>query len=411
MNLSTAKAASRVKEIGIKKAIGAERKTLILQYLGESVLMTILSLIVATLIVFLLLPQFNELTQKNLDFHFSIAFCLVLVGITLFTGLLSGSYPALYLSGFKPALVLKGRFTNPVAEKITRKGLVVFQFSLSIIFIVSVIVLYKQIGYIENKNLGFDKNNVVYFESDPRVSEAYLNEIQQLPSVESASNMIGHLIGDLYVAKGRIAWNGAIIPARSFGVNYGMLETLGIKIKEGRSFSKSFRSNNSQIIINEAAVEAMGLKNPVGTIIKGNAYNTEIVGVVKNFHFQSLHEKIEPMKFYLTSDGKATIVVKIKTGKEKEALNNLESLYKKFNPGGIFNYKFLDRDYEVLYTSERLVSILSRYFAGLSILISCLGLFGLAAFTAEMRIKEIGIRKVLGSSVFGIVRLLNRGIY
>jgi putative ABC transport system permease protein len=406
MNLSTAKAASRVKEIGVKKVLGANRKALIFQYLGESVLMTLLSLIIAAVIVYLLLPQFNEFTQKSLHFHFGTQFCLILIGITLFTGLLSGSYPALYLSAFKPALVLKGRFNSPAAEKITRKGLVVFQFTLSIIFIVSVIVLYKQIGYIENKNLGFDKNNVVYFESDPRSSEAYLDEIQKLPSVESSSSMIGHLLGDLYVANGRIALNGKLIPARSFGVNYGMLETLGMTIKEGRSFSKSFRSDSvSQIIINEAAVKALGLKNPVGTMIKGKDYNTEIVGVVNDFHFQSLHEKIEPMKFYLTRG--ATMVAKIKKGREKAALNDMESLYKKFNPGGIFNYKFLDRDYEALYTSERLVSILSRYFAALSILISCLGLFGLAAFTAEMRTKEIGIRKVLGSSVFGIVRLLS----
>jgi ABC-type antimicrobial peptide transport system permease subunit len=408
MNLSTAKAASRVKEIGIKKAIGANRKMLIAQYLGESVLTTLLSLVIAAAVVYLLLPQFNELTQKDLHFHFSAGFCLALLSITLFTGLLSGSYPALYLSGFKPALVLKGRFNNPVAEKITRKGLVIFQFSLSIIFIVSVIVLYKQIGYIANKNLGFDKNNVLYFESDPRTSEAYLNEIQKIPSVESASSMIGHLIGDLYVANGRIAWSGGVISARSFGVNYGMLETLGMKMKEGRSFSRSFHSDSSQksqIIINEAAVDAMGLKNPVGTIIKGNNYNTEIIGVVKNFNFQSLHEKIEPMKFYLTPG--ATIVVKIKQGKEHEALNNLEDLYKTFNPGGIFSYKFLDRDFAALYTSERLVSVLSGYFAALSILISCFGLFGLAAFTAEMRIKEIGIRKVLGSSVSGIVGLLS----
>ncbi len=197
MNLSTAKAATRVKEIGIKKAIGAERKTLILQYLGESVLMTILSLIVAIVIVFLLLPQFNGLTQKNLDFHFSTVFCLILIGITLFTGLLSGSYPALYLTKFKPALVLKGRFNNPVAEKITRKGLVVFQFSLSIIFIVSVLVVYKQIGYVQNKNLGFDRNNVVYFESEGEVSGAFLNELRKLlPGIEMASDMDGHLIGD-----------------------------------------------------------------------------------------------------------------------------------------------------------------------------------------------------------------------
>lgn len=336
-----------------------------------------------------------------------IQFCLALLGITLFTGLLSGSYPALYLSGFKPAMVLKGKLTNSIAEKLTRKGLVIFQFSLSIIFIVSVSVLYKQINYVENKNLGFDKNNVVYFETDTKASTAFLNEIQNLPSVESASDMIGHLIGDEYVGKGRIVWNGKIIPARSFGVNYGMLETLGIKIKEGRSFSKSHGSKNTQIILNEAAVEAMGLKNPVGTLIIGKDDSTEIIGVAKDFHFESLHEKIEPMKFRLNDGVAATVVVKIKKGKEKEALGSLETLYKKFNSDVPFNYKFLDQDYQALYTSERLTSVLSRYFAGLSILISCLGLFGLAAFTAETRLKEIGIRKVLGATVFGIVRLLS----
>ncbi|MBS1528138.1 MAG: ABC transporter permease [Bacteroidetes bacterium] len=408
MNLSTAKAASRLKEIGIKKAIGAARKALIVQYLGESVLMTSLSLMIAVGIVFLLLPQFNQLTQKGLHFHFSAGFCLFLGGITLFTGLLSGSYPALYLSGFKPAAVLKGRFNNPAAEKITRKGLVVFQFSLSIIFIVFVLVLYKQISYIENKNLGFNKNNIVYFESDPRDVNACLDEIQGLPSIERASSMIGHLIGDEYVGMGKITWNGQTIPARSFGVHYGLLETLGIKIKEGRYFSPgSVDSSNMQIILNEAAVKALGLKNPVGTIIRGKDYNTEIVGVVKDFHLQSFHEKIEPVQFRLDKGGAATIVARISAGKEKEALTELGVLYKKFNPGAVFNYKFLDEDYQALYVSERLVSSLSRYFAGLSLLISCLGLFGLAAFTAETRTKEIGIRKILGSGVLGIVRLLN----
>jgi len=433
MNLSTAKAATRVKEIGIKKAIGAERKVLIWQYLFEAILMTLLSLVIAIIVVALLLPQFNALTQKSLRFHFDIQVCLALLGITLFTGLLSGSYPALYLSGFKPSMVLKGKFINSMAEKLTRKGLVIFQFSLSIIFIVCVLVIYKQIDYAENKNLGFDKNNVVYFETGTKTSQAYLNEIKNIPSIESASGMIGHLIGDEYVGKGRIVWNGRTIPVRSFGVNYGMIETLGIKVKEGRSFSKSFSSHNdqitlsdtgvatkegksipksvnintTQIILNEAAVEAMGLKDPVGTIIKGEEYNTEIIGVVENFHFQSLHEKIEPIKFRLDDYTAATIVVKIKKGEEKEALGSLETLYKKFNSNVPFNYKFLDQDYDALYTSERLVSILSRYFAGLSILISCLGLFGLAAFTAEIRLKEIGIRKVLGSTVFGIVRLLS----
>jgi ABC-type antimicrobial peptide transport system permease subunit len=407
MNLSTAKAAKRMKEIGIKKAMGVGRKALIFQYLGESLLMSFLSVIVAVILVYLLLPQFNEITQKSLHLHFNTEICLALLGVTLFTGLLSGSYPALYLSGFKPAMILKGRFNNSIVEQLTRKGLVVFQFSLSIIFIVSVLVVYKQIDYVQNKNLGFDKNNVVYFESGEKISDAYLNGIQKLPGIERASNMIGNLIGDELGGQGAIAWNGKKIPVHSFAVNYGMIETLGIKIKEGRSFSKDFGSDNNQLILNEAAVDAMGLKNPVGTVIKGKGNNTEIIGVVKNFNFQSLHEQIVPMMFRIDDQGASMIVVKIKRGQEKEALSNLENLYKKFNPGLTFNYKFLDQDYQALYASERQVSILSRYFAGLSILISCLGLFGLAAFTAETRLKEIGIRKVLGSSVFGIVRLLS----
>jgi putative ABC transport system permease protein len=407
MNLSTAKAARRIKEIGIKKAIGVGRKTLILQYLLESLLMSFLSLIVAIIVVYLLLPQFNEITQKSLHFHFNTQICLILVLITLFTGLLSGSYPALYLSGLKPAMILKGKFTNSISEMLTRKGLVVFQFSLSVIFIVSVLVLYKQIDYVQNKNLGFDKNNVVYFEAGGNAPEAFLDEIQKAPSIQMASSMVGNLIGDKFSGQGAISWNGKRIPVHSFGVNYGMIETLGIKIKEGRSFSKNFGSNNSQIIVNEAAVEAMGLNNPVGTIIKGQGNNKEIIGVVNDFHFQSLHEKIEPMTFHVENQGATTIIAKIKRGEEKEALGDLEVLYKKFNPGLTFSYKFLDQDYQALYNSERQVSILSQYFAGLSILISCLGLFGLSAFTAEMRLKEIGIRKVLGSSVYGIVRLLS----
>ena len=407
MNLSTAKAAKRMKEVGIKKAMGVGRKALILQYLLESVLMTFLSVIVAIILVFLLLPQFNEITQKSLHLQFTAELCLALISVTLFTGLLSGSYPALYLSGFKPVMILKGKFTNSIAEQLTRKGLVVFQFSLSIIFIVSVLVVYKQIDYVQNKNLGFDKNNVVYFESEGKDAGAYLNEIQKLPGIERASNMIGSLIGDELGGQGAIVWDGKRIPVHSFAVNYGMIETLGIKMKEGRSFSKDFRSDNNQVILNEAAVEAMGLENPVGTIIKGPGNNTEIIGVVKNFNFQSLHEQIVPMKFRIDVQGASTIVARIKKGKEKEAIAGLESLYKKFNPGLTFNYKFLDQDYQALYVSERQVSILSRYFAGLSILISCLGLLGLSAFTAEVRLKEIGIRKVLGSSVFGIVRLLS----
>jgi putative ABC transport system permease protein len=411
INLSTAKAAKRVKEIGIKKVIGAGRKVLIIQYMAESFLMSFLALVTAVLITILLLPEFNKITQKSLHFYFNTKFCVALAGITLLTGLLSGVYPALYLSGFKPVTILKGRLSSSLAEQVTRKGLVIFQFSLSIIFIVSVLVLYKQLDYVLHKNLGVDKNNVIYFQSEGNAAagpDVFLNEIQKIPGIEAVSSMVGNLVADQFGAQGTLKWNGKTISVHSFGVNYGMIETLGIKIKEGRSFSKSFGANNTQLILNEAAVQAMGLKNPVGTIMEGQGNNIEIIGVVKNFHFQSLHEQVMPANFRLDNLGASTIVVRIKPGKQREALSGLEKIYKSFNPGFTFEYRFLDQDYQALYASEKQVSVLARYFAGLTILISCLGLFGLSAFTTEMRFKEIGIRKVLGSSMFGIIRQLSQ---
>ena len=411
MNLSTAKAAKKVKEAGIKKALGLGRKALVVHHLGESLFMSLISSILALLLAGLLLPQFNEVTQKDLSLNFNTELCITIMGITLATGLIAGFYPALYLSGFKPAVALRGKFHSSAGELWARKGLVVFQFSLSIIFIISVLVLYKQIDYVQHKNLGFDKNNVIYFETEGRVSEnpeAFLHEIQQIPGVERASSMIGRLIGDEFAGRGSIELNNKSIPAHSLGVNYGMIETLGIKVKEGRSFSKNFSSANSQLILNEAAVDALGLENPMGTIIRGDGNNAQIIGVVKNFHFQSLHETIVPLKIRLDTYGASTIIAKIQKGQEREAIANLEAFYKKFNPGFTFNYQFLDQDYQALYASERKISILSRYFAGLAILITCLGLFGLAAFTAERRLKEIGIRKVLGASNLGIVNLISK---
>lgn len=409
MNLSTARAEKRIKEIGIKKAIGAGRKMLILQYLSESLLMSFLSLIVAAVIVYLMLPQFNLITQKNIHLHLDANIFFLLTGIAILTGLLAGSYPAIYLSGFKPAMILKGRFKSPFIELFTRKALVIFQFGLTLIFIVTVFVLYKQIAYIQNKNLGFDANCLVSFDADSKISDAYFDEIRRLPGVENASDMSGNLIGDKLSSQGIIHWNNRNIRVHSFGVNYGLIETLGLKIKDGRSFYKDFGSDNSPIIINEAAVETMGLKNPVGTIIRERGNNNEIIGVVKDFHFQSLHEKIEPVSFRLDDQAVSTIVVRIQKDRKKQAINSLSRLYHKFNPGAVFHYTFLNEQYQALYASDRQVSILSRYFAGLSILISCLGLFGLAAFTAESRRKEIGIRKVLGASALGIARLLSAG--
>lgn len=413
MNLSTARASKRMKEIGMKKALGASPKSLIFQYLSESVLMAFLSLFVAIILDESFLPQFNEITGKQITMNFNSFHILIFLGITLFTGLIAGSYPALYLSSFNPVTVLKGKFNSSIGELWPRKGLVIFQFALSGILIVSVLVVYKQIKYIQNKKLGFEKDNVMYFDMEGRITEnrdAFLSEVKNIPGIVNASSTSFNILG-LHNITGGVSWKGKnpddIIDFHMQKVNYDFIETHGIKMKEGRAFSKDFGSDNSNIICNEAAIKIMGLKDPIGKVINLWGENRQIIGITKDFHFESLYKKVNPLLFVLASPSQnLKMMVKIKAGTEKETIERLRKFYEKYNPGFVFEYKFLDEDYQAKYVAEKRVAVLSRYFAGLAILISCLGLFGLAAFTAERRRKEIGIRKMLGSSELGIITLL-----
>jgi putative ABC transport system permease protein len=411
MNLSTAKAAARFKEVGVKKALGAGRKRLIIQYMGESMLMTFLSLITAVAIVGLVLPQFNLITGKELTLRPDAGLVLSLIGIALFTSLIAGSYPSLYLSGFNPVTVLKGKLNSSVGEVWARKGLVTFQFTLSIILIVSVLVVYKQVDFVQRQNLGYDKDNLIYFDVEGRVKgnhETFLSEIKKIPGIQNATSSTHDMTGHNWSAG--IGWEGKgpdeNVQAQIMAVNADFLETLGMEMKEGRFFSRDFRTDSAKIIFNEAAIKAMGLKDPIGK----KAQNSEILGVVKDFHFESFHVDVQPQLFILHRGKFAPpnyIMARIQRGREAETLERLDKFYKSYNPGFPFEYKFLDEDYQRQYISEQRVSTLSRYFAGLAIVISCLGLFGLAAFTAQRRLKEIGIRKILGSTDFGIVRLLS----
>lgn len=417
MNLSTAKAASRAKEVGVKKALGAGRSTLVLQYLGESVLMAFAALLLASLLVYCLLPAFNHITQKQLSLSdLNINFILSAIGITLFTGLVAGSYPAFLLSGFKPVIALKGKFSNSIGELLIRKGLVVFQFTLSIVLIVAVLVIYRQISFIQTKNLGYNKDHIVSIYKqgkleDTHTQDAFLAEARNIPGITSASG-IGHELSGHSSGTSGVYWPGKNLKDRTefeyVPVDYDMLQTLNIQLKEGRAFSRSFGADSSAIIFNEAAIKFMGLKDPIGKQVRLWDNDVTIVGVVKDFNFQSLHEKVKPLLLKLEPGGTYRFMMKIETGKEKPVMAALEKLYQQFNPGFPFKYAFLDKNYEKLYAAENQVSLLSRYFAGLAILISCLGLFGLAAFTAQKRNKEIGIRKVLGATVGGIVMLLSK---
>ena len=428
MNLSTAKASGRLKEAGVKKVIGASRVSLIGQYFGESLLMTFLSVIIAIVFVFILLPQFNKITGKQLSFPFDLNFIVMILGIGLFTGILSGSYPALYLSGFKPAVILRGRFNGSVTELLIRKGLVIFQFTLSAIFIITVLIVYKQMQLIQTKNLGYQRDNIIYFEkggiqSDNKDDykkggkyetdlEHFIHEIKKIPGVINATNF-RHNITNRNGGTSDLTWEGkdpnTNINFTDLAVGYDFIETLGIEMKEGRTFSGIYGSEKKAIILNEAAIEVMGLKNPIGKLVHLWGEDREIIGVAKNFNFQSLYENLKPCFFDLTVNQWASkIMVKVMAGKERETTERIQQFYKEYNHGFPFEYKFLDDDYQALYSSEKRVAALSKYFAGLAIIISCLGLFGLTAFTAQKRQKEIGIRKIVGASVHHVVLLLSK---
>lgn len=418
MNLSTARASRKSKEVGIKKSVGAGRRSLIIQYLSESLITSALALLLSLLIVYFVLPAFNSITEKHIQLDLSDPLLLVwLVGITLVTGFIAGSYPALYLSGFKPAAVLKGNMKGSLGELWARKGLVVFQFFLSVILIVSVIVVYKQIQFVQTQNLGYQKDNLIQFPREGSLwkennLETFLTELRRMDGVTAAAS-IGHgLLGQNNNTSG-LQWKGKNPDDRilfeNVGTNYETLETMGVTFVEGRGFTEGNLADTTKIVFNEAAIKVMGLKNPIGEHIRlWDEYDLEIVGVVKDFHFQSMHEPVKPLFFRFMPSNTWNVLVRLQPGKEKETLAKISDFYKNFNPGFTFEYKFQDQEYALLYAAEQRVATLSSYFASMAIVISCLGLFGLAAFTAERRLKEIGIRKALGSSSTNIVLLLSK---
>jgi ABC-type antimicrobial peptide transport system permease subunit len=391
MNLSTARASRRAKEVGIKK------------------------LIISILAVWAILPQFNEITDKRLTIDFNNpTLILWFLGMTLLTGLIAGSYPAMYLSGFKPAAILKGEIKGSWGELLARKGLVVFQFTLSIILIVAVLVVFKQIQFVQNKNLGYNKDNVIYFKTDGQLEEnldTFLDEASNIPGVVMASSVGHDMVGRQNNTSG-LNWEGKNpddnILFENVRVNYDLIETLNIEILDGRSFSREFSTDTTKIIFNEAGIKVMGLEgDPIGQVINlWEEHDLEIIGVAKDFHFQSLHTAVNPLFFVLDTRYNWNVMIRIEGGKEQETLAGLKDFYESYNPGFTFDYQFLDEEYQRQYAAEQRVAKLSQYFAGMAILISCLGLFGLAAFTAERRQKEIGIRKALGSSAASILYLL-----
>jgi putative ABC transport system permease protein len=411
MNLATARASRRMKEVGIKKAVGAFRSSLIFQYLTESILVAFIALPIAGFITFISMPQFNQITGKNLTIDLNYTVLGAFAGITLLTGLLAGSYPAMYLSGFKPISILKGIVKNNAGELWVRKGMVVFQFTLSVVFIMSVIVIYKQIEYVQTQNLGFNKNNVAYFDIEGKIRdnlETFLSELREVPGVKYASSAGESLIGGGNTSP--LEWEGkdpeTRIPFAVRPANYDLPEMMELQFTEGRSYSRAY-NDSMNVIFNEAGIKAMGMEDPVGKTVKLGPYTCTIIGVIENYHFESFHSTVAPLLFVFAPEHTEKVMVKIEEGKTMETLAKIKDFYAEFNPGFGFDYRFIDQDYQNQYEAEQRIGTLSKYFGGLAILISCLGLLGLAAFTAERRTKEIGIRKIMGSSVFDIVRLLS----
>jgi putative ABC transport system permease protein len=415
INLSTARSEKRAKEVGLRKVVGARRMQIAWQFFAESVLFTLIALGIALFLIQLLEGVFHDLTGKTLVLaDFKPGFVLGLLLITGFTGLASGVYPALVLSSFKPVQALRDGSDRLKGKASFRKTLVVVQVALSIMLLISLGVIEKQLRYIRSRDLGFDKNGVLFMRMAGGLQknyEAFRNELLQNPGVAAVARTF-QPPGDMSAIVRGIRWEGMEAgESVAFGfipVDYDTLDLLDIKIVQGRKFLREFPADDSNFILNERAIKAMGLKDPIGKPFSLTYSTGTIVGVVKDFHSMPLNYGIEPVVLLVEPGYYSLALVKIRPGGRRAAISGVEAAWKKFAPGFPFEYHFLDERFELYYAPEILAGKLFRYFVLLAIFISCLGLLGLSAFMAEQKTKEIGIRKALGASVPRIVLLLTR---
>ncbi|GAB4029108.1 ABC transporter permease [Spirosoma gilvum] len=416
MNLSTARSEKRAKEVGIRKAVGSLRQQLIFQFLSESMLVVFFSLIIALIIVLIAIPSFNDLSGKQVSIPFANPiFWLLLISFSLITGFLAGSYPALYLSSFNPLSVLKGTFRVGRWAAIPRKVLVVVQFTVSITLIIGTLIVFRQIQHAKNRPVGYDRSNLLQTSLSPGTNGKYnplredllktgvVYEMSQSSSPTTGiwSNQIG------FEWEGKdpksLPLFGIVACSHHFG------KSIGWQILEGRDFSKEFSTDTSAFILNESAVKLTGLKNIVGKTIRYNGKPMQVVGVVKNMVMESPYEPIKPTIFLINYDWANVVSIKLKPNVPiDDALKQVKAVFKKYDPDTPFDFKFTDEEYDAKFRAEERVGKLARVFAVLAIFISCLGLFGLASFVAEQRIKEIGVRKVLGASTFSLWGLLSK---
>jgi putative ABC transport system permease protein len=422
MNLATARAAERAKEVGMRKVLGAHRGQLIRQFFSESVLLTLIALLFAGVMLYLLLPVFNQISGLSLALDATSARWLMLglLGVSVFVGLVAGSYPALYLSAFRPVGVLKGTFKSSASGIALRKGLVVFQFAVSMVLIAGTLVILSQLNYLRSKPLGFEKEQIVVLPlRDETMRENYetiKEDLAQHPGVMSLSAAAGtpgnQGLIDRFPVRPASVPEADQRPMYIIGTDYDYLDMLGLNLISGRDFSTDYPTDaTAAFIINETAAQELGWEDPVGQEIhlnEGDGKRGTVIGVVEDFHFQSLHLPIEPAVLHIWPNRFRYLNVKIRPDDVAGTLAFLEDRWPTYSPDQPFQYSFLDEDFDRQYQAEVRLSTIFSAFSSLAILIACLGLFGLAAFTTQQRTKEIGVRKVLGASVAGIVALLSK---
>jgi ABC-type antimicrobial peptide transport system permease subunit len=418
MNLTTARSANRAREVALRKVVGAERSQLIRQFFGESILIALFALVIALILVELLLPLFNILSGKQLTSGWwnNPILSLGFIGLALVTGILSGSYPALFLSAFQPIRILKSTERSSGANPLFRKVLVIFQFSLSIFLVIGTLIITRQLSFMRNIDLGFNRDQIIYLSIHGELHDKYGSIRERFLQNPDVLNITASMTlpTNIQGSPGTPMWEGrppdAKMEIKADFVDYDYIETFEIPLVEGRSFSRQYSTDpETAFIVNEEAVRRMGLKKPVvGKRFGFWNIDGQIIGVMKDAHFQALHYKIEPLVFKMYPSWLRRMYVKIRSVNVSATLASLENTWKEMNLGYPFEHRFLDEDFLNLYNSEARLGKIFQSFAALAVFIACLGLFGLASFIAEQRTKEIGIRKVLGSSTAGIVALLNR---
>jgi putative ABC transport system permease protein len=423
-NLSTARAAKRAREVGIRKVLGSVKKQLIFQFLSESVLLTFFAMLCAFALIFLLLPYFNQLANKNISYSFFMDYRLILLMffLSLFVGMLAGIYPAFFLSGLNTIRVLKGSASAQGSQKkLLRSGLIVFQFFVSTALIIATIIVYRQLHFMQNEKLGYDKEQVLYIQDTQLlglrdVRSAFKQTLLQdsrIAGVSIGTNVPGNPNMDgtqIYPKDKKANENDVEIHGNIFHVDYDYISTLGIHIAQGRNFTKDYSTDSFAVVINEAAVRDLGWSgtNPIGkTIITSGQHEYKVIGVTTDFHYASLKQKIAPLMMMLSYPG-AGLIVRIKTTDVHGLLADIKKQWDKLNANAPFSFYFLDDNFAKLYASEQRTQQIFSSFAIIAIIIASLGLFGLSAFVIEQRTKEIGIRKVLGASVRQVLLLISK---